>query len=344
MMSTEFCKRVDIKQFYKLLSRDLPPDELLVREINYKKTENADGSTSVQFHKDWSGMLPDCEMAFLDEGFKANSTTLNKLLDIILDRKFAMNGEVHVAKTMTVIIASNETPEDECKAFYDRFLFRFVFHYLKEQSSVRDMFSMDANPRSVTVITGEELKAAQDLVKEVELPEPIIDKLIELRQEVHNAGYIHSNRRWKQCLDVVKASAFLQGKSEADEDCLDFLQHVLWHDPNAEEIRKVRSLVLQAVNPLRQQIVEMYEEAEDVLRALKNEKEEDKVQKMAVEGNKKLKSVQKRMKEVIKEIGKRGRPVARYEELSDKVTLMQSEIVSDYLGVDLSSIGLKLGI
>lgn len=342
MMSTEFCKRVGTSQFYKLLSRDLPPDELLVREILYKKRENPDGSASVKFEKDWTGMLPDCELAFLDEGFKANSTTLNKLLDIILDRKFAVNGEVHKAKTMSVIIASNEVPEDECKAFYDRFLFRFIFHYLKEQGSVRNMFRMDENPRPVTTVTKFELAAAQEAVNDVEIPDAILDKMIELRHEIHNAGYIHSNRRWRQALHVVKASAFMQDKDVADEDCLDFLQHVFWHNPTPDEIRAVRALVLQAVNPLRQQIVQFYEEAEDVLRSLQVEKDEDKVQKLAVEGNKKLKNIQKKMKGVIKQISDRNRPTARYEELSDKVTLMQSEIVSEYLGVDLSSLNMNI--
>ena len=126
-MSNEFCKRLKgSRHFYKLLSRDMAPDELLVSEFIIKEWDDADGSKHTQFLKSTKNMLPECEIAFLDEGFKANSTTLNKMLDIILDRRYMMNGEIHDAKTETVILASNEMPEDECKAFFDRILIRYV--------------------------------------------------------------------------------------------------------------------------------------------------------------------------------------------------------------------------
>jgi MoxR-like ATPase len=335
MMTREFTKRISGRHFYKLLSRDMPPDELLVREYLMRKEERGDGVTSVQFEKQWEGMLPDCEIAFLDEGFKANSTTLNKLLDIILDRVFAMNGEIHKAKTQTVVIASNETAEAECKAFYDRIMFRYVFAHLREQGNVKKMFEMHRKPRPMTTITLEELAAAQQMVQDVEIPEELINKLVELRHDMHNqAGMEHSNRRWQACPDIIRASAWMQGKEVADADCMDCLQHVLWHDPTPEKIREVRKLVLQAVNPLKQQILEKFEQAQDVLRQCYAEKDADKRSKLAIESNKKLKQIQRNMNDLIKKVAARNRPTARFQGLSDRVTLMQSEVLTEFLDVD----------
>lgn len=335
-MVKQFTKRIQGRHFYKLLSRDMPPDELLVREYLLRKEERGDGVTSVLFEKQWDGMLPDCEIAFLDEGFKANSTTLNKLLDIILDHEFAMNGEVHKAKTQTVVVASNETAEAECSAFYDRLMFRFVFKYLQEQGNVKKMFNMHLNPRPVTTITLQELATAQALVEDVVIPDELLNKLVELRHEMHNAGGIeHSNRRWQACPAIIRASAWMQGKDVADEDCMDQLQHVLWHDPSPEKIREVRKLVLQAVNPIKQQILEKYDQAADVLRACYAERDEEKRSKLAIESNKKLKQIQRAMREQIKKVEARSRPTARYEGLFNKVTLMQSEILTEFLDIDM---------
>ncbi len=340
-MTKAFTKRIQGNHFYKLLSRDMPPDELLVREFLYRE-EKRDDATSVRFEKQWDGMLPDCEIAFLDEGFKANSTTLNKLLDVILDREFSINGVLEKAKTMTVVIASNEVPEDECKAFYDRCLFRYVFAYLREQGNVKRMFEMAENPRPVTTITLDDLRTAQALVDDVEIPDEIITKVVELRHDMHHKGVVHSNRRWQACPQIIKASAWMQGKSVADQDCMDPLQHVLWHDPDPTKIREVRAMVLQSVNPIKQQILEKFEQAEDVLRSCYAEKDEDKRSKNAIEANKKLKQLQRQMKDLIKQVEQRGRPTARYEELFNKVTIMQSEIVTEFLGVDLG-LGKALG-
>ncbi len=335
-MVKNFTKRIQGRHFYKLLSRDMPPDELLVREYLYKKRELGDGTTAVQFEKQWEGMLPDCEIAFLDEGFKANSTTLNKLLDIILDREFAMNGEIHQAKTQTVVIASNETAEAECKAFYDRIMFRFVFAVLREQGNVKRMFEMERKPRPMTVITLAELATAQAMVADVEIPDDLINKLVELRHEMHNSGGVeHSNRRWQACPDIIRASAWMQGKEVADPDCMDALQHVLWHDPMPEKIREVRKMVLQAVNPLKQQILEKFEQAQDVLRACYAEKEEEKRSKQAIEANKKLNKIHRAMNELIEKVGKRNRPTARYKGMADRVILMKSEILTEFLDVDM---------
>lgn len=71
------------------------------------------------------GMLPQAEVAFLDEIFKANSAILNTLLTMINERIFYNMGRPFKIKLTFVVGASNETPEEaNLGALYDRFPLR----------------------------------------------------------------------------------------------------------------------------------------------------------------------------------------------------------------------------
>eukprot|EP00913_Durusdinium_trenchii_P015737 g14789.t1 len=71
------------------------------------------------------GYLPECDVAFIDEIFKANSSILNSLLVILNERRFD-NGEQSLKVPLwCAVAASNELPDsDELDALYDRFLLR----------------------------------------------------------------------------------------------------------------------------------------------------------------------------------------------------------------------------
>lgn len=335
-MSKEFCKRiVGTHHFYKLLSRDMPPNDLLVSDYVIKEWIGDDGRKHVQFAYNTTGMLPDCEIAFLDEVFKANSTTLNKLLDIILDRRFMMNGEMMDAKTQTVVMASNEMPEDELLAFYDRILFRHVISNVVEPQSFFALLEFEYNADSPTTVNIDEVHEAQDLIRLVDVPKNVRHKLWELKKELFDAGFDHSGRRWKACKNIIQAEAWLNGRNKAIEEDLEVLQHCLWHTPDKASIKKVRDVVLQAVNPLKQQILDKFDEALDVIREVYGQKTEDERVKNAIEANTKLKKLGKHMDNLITQIRDKGKPVAKFEELRHKLTVMQSELVTDCLGVEI---------
>jgi len=72
-----------------------------------------------------TGMLPEAELAFLDEVFKGSTAILNTLLGILNERVFRRGHSVVQCPLRVCVGASNSLPEDESlAAFADRFLVR----------------------------------------------------------------------------------------------------------------------------------------------------------------------------------------------------------------------------
>jgi MoxR-like ATPase len=333
MISEEICNRIKgARFFHKLMARDLSPDEILVSDRVIRESVDEDGTKHIIFEKNPDGMLPESHIAFLDEIFKSNSTTLNKLLDIALERSYMMNGRRYKAVTQTIVGASNETPEDETRAFYDRIMLRYLVNNIREPSNFATLLTFEYSPNK-TVVTLDELMEAQKSVLSVQTDDSIINKLIELRRELKEVGIEHSNRRWKQAFGIVRAEAWINGRDEVQEEDLEILQHCMWSTPG-KEMKDVRDAVLQSVNPIKQQIISHFEMAQEERDAVYKHKDGTERAQRAVEANAKLKQMQDTMKNLIKQVKERGKPTAQYEEMLNKVTLMQAEIVTEHLGVD----------
>ncbi|MEM0332517.1 MAG: AAA family ATPase [Archaeoglobaceae archaeon] len=119
---------VNARFFYYLLSKYTVPDEIVgsIDPVAYRQG---------RFVRNVRGKLPDVELAFLDEIFKASSETLNTILHIMNERKFVdVDGSVYEVPLWSLFAASNELPMDsELAAFYDRFLLR---HFVRRIDSV----------------------------------------------------------------------------------------------------------------------------------------------------------------------------------------------------------------
>ncbi len=111
----------DRRHFEYLVTRFTTPEEIL-------------GTANIQlmldkavYMRQTQGLLPQAEIVFLDEVFKANSSILNALLAIINERLFHNAGRAWRVNLMMLFGASNEPPQDEdLGAFYDRFPVRCV--------------------------------------------------------------------------------------------------------------------------------------------------------------------------------------------------------------------------
>src|SRR5262249_24762305 len=113
------------RYFEYLLGRFTEPSEIF-GPIDLKRLKEGVVETETR------GMLPEAEIAFLDEVFLGSTAILNTLLQILNERTFR-RGHTRVACPLRVCVgASNQLPEDEPRAggapelgaFADRFLVR----------------------------------------------------------------------------------------------------------------------------------------------------------------------------------------------------------------------------
>src|SRR5437660_3556217 len=106
------------RYFEYLLGRFTEPNEIF-GPVDLRKLKEGVIETEV------SGMLPEADIAFLDEIFQGSTAILNTLLGILNEREFR-RGHTRIHCPLRVCVgASNALPEDESlAAFADRFLVR----------------------------------------------------------------------------------------------------------------------------------------------------------------------------------------------------------------------------
>lgn len=113
--------------FEVLLTRYSTSDEIL-GPANLKLMLNR-----AIFLRQTTGLLPEAEVAFLDEIWKANAAILNAMLSISNERLFYNAGRPVRVPLCMIFGASNEIPRDEeLHAIYDRFPLRVICHRVSE--------------------------------------------------------------------------------------------------------------------------------------------------------------------------------------------------------------------
>lgn len=223
--------------FKLLMTTFTTPDEV-VGPISLKGIEHD------MYRRVTSGYLPEADVAFLDEIFKANSPILNALLTALNERQFDNGGQRQKIPLQVCIGASNELPQDESlRALYDRFMLRCWVTGLKSGDSFRsllasggvgaDAYLDPALPGAIEYMRGNRCNV--DI-------EPVINSICNIRDALAAEADIEvSDRRWVKALSLVQAQAVMDGRLVADAMDLMILQHALWDDP--EDAAKVRRII-----------------------------------------------------------------------------------------------------
>ncbi len=200
------------------------------------------------------GMLPESDIAYCDEIFKASTAIRNTLLSIMNERKLLSGGNEIPAKTRMIIMASNEPPEDLESAFYDRLLLRhFVFPVKDdlENKLIAKAHELEFNKPKVPVEKAINLQDLDEVFKrigEIDVSK-VMDKYYEIRKKL-SAGPINlrmSDRRMGKALKVVAAHAFLEGREAATVEDLIVLKYIVPKD--AEELNIVSGVLEAELNP-----------------------------------------------------------------------------------------------
>lgn len=243
----------DAKSFEYLMTRFSTPDEVF-GPVSIRKLKDEDRYERLTEH-----YMPDASVVFLDEIWKAGSSIQNSLLTIINERVYR-NGQQELPVAIRALItASNELPSDgeSHGPLWDRLLLRYPLEGIRSernfQSMISDVDGMYDDPvEDELKITQEELKAWDQAINEVKLPEEVMAALQLIRQRIEAGNkkqdrrpLLIYDRRWKKTVRILRASAFLNGRSEVDLMDLFLVLHCLWDEP--AQIEWLRELVVRSI-------------------------------------------------------------------------------------------------
>ena len=270
-----------------------------------------------------TGKLPEAEIAFLDEVFKAGPAILNTLLSIMQERIFYNNGCPMQCPLISLIGASNELPSDDSLgALWDRFSVRLMVQYVRETDNFARM--LKTGNSALPVVGKAKLEAAQEAAAKVAIPANLVQSLTQIRQAMAERGIEASDRRYKESLDLIRASAFLAGRQEAVEEDLLVLQHVLWHDPS--QAKEVASIVFGVAEPLLVGIAELEDAA---LEAIKGAREAVNAgdSNAILDGVANLREVLKKMEALQEQVAGSSKASQALEKAHNRVRGWQAELL-----------------
>ncbi|WP_086268038.1 BspA family leucine-rich repeat surface protein [Campylobacter devanensis] len=199
------------------------------------------------------GYLPTAHFAFLDEIWKSSPAILNTLLTIINERIYRDGNKDIKVPLKGVVCASNEFPPDNqgLEALYDRMILRYFVKPLDEKENFFNLLQSPSSksPNCKERFTYDELeqilkdkekiKISPDALELIHNIKVTIEslatnteqtlKILGLKSLPENfkAPYI-SDRRWKQCAELLQTAALLSDRDAVERYDLALLAHLLW--------------------------------------------------------------------------------------------------------------------
>ena len=317
LLVDQLVKRIsDAKYFDLLLMKHSQPDEVFGGPNVKKLAEEG------IFERVTTGMLPEADIAMLDEIFKANAAILNACLRAMNERKFNKGTEVIEIPLHTVFAASNELADtEELAALWDRLHFRHHSSPLQETTNFVKMISSNIPDHPEALISIADIKAAAQAASLVIIPEEVLEATVTLKEQLLSQNIEVSDRRWREAMKAIRSEAFYNGHEVAEINDMRPLMHFLWNNP--DHIKIVRRLVLELANPLEREAAELLDNLTEAYSQyeLQFKDAENKQQKAAhgVEMFRKLNKAKDLYKELRKKQNKTGKTSDVMDELGEKI-------------------------
>lgn len=271
--------------FEYLMSKFSTPDEIF-GPVSIQKLKEED-----KYQRLTENYLPSANIVFLDEIWKAGPSIQNALLTI-LNEKVYKNGEEEMKVNIRgIITASNELPPQggNLAPIWDRFLLRLELGNIRKAKNFLNMITDSADPyvdniNNEVKIKNEEIDFWMEEIDKIELPAEVLNtiQIVKLRIDEHNAQANNAanpillyDRRWKKLVQLMRTSAFLNGRTKVDlMDCF-LMEHCLWNAPDqkefiqefvAEAVRKHGYTLSVNLGMLKKEVSEFEQDVEDETR------------------------------------------------------------------------------
>jgi MoxR-like ATPase len=233
------------RYFEYLLGRFTEPSEIF-GPIDLSKLQSGRVETLT------SGMLPEAEIAFLDEVFLGSTAILNMLLAILNERRFQRGHSVQQVPLRLCVGASNALPEDGAlAAFADRFLVRaFVAPVpdseletlLQAGLSKRDAHTHRTSLRELDVL----IRARRTV--NIAPVQPLVAQAVRLLRRI---GIGLTDRRIVRSQSLIAAAAAISGRAVATDRDLWPLVYAVPTAEGQESAREaLRGLFATSESPL----------------------------------------------------------------------------------------------
>lgn len=259
-----------VKYFETLLNQFSTPEDVFgnisLKALN-GEIEDENGNKKEEYRRLTENMLPEADIAFLDEIWKAGPAILNTLLTIVNERKFHNGSKVMDVPLKTLFAASNELPAKNrsLEALYDRFVLRLCVGFIADEDSFFDMvnepstsnFELSEEIKKLQ-ISNEELNDWKNQIDSVNLSEASRAVISAIRKELtvqnealseedKNKGELFEvgDRRWKKIIRILKTSAFLNDRTEVDLMDCQLIEYCIWGTEQQQE--KAREIVEKCI-------------------------------------------------------------------------------------------------
>ncbi|MBI4819830.1 MAG: AAA family ATPase [Deltaproteobacteria bacterium] len=309
MLARELVRRLEGKRGFEwLLTKFTTPEEIF-GPVSLPALEDG------RYERVTFGKLPEAEIAFLDEVWKANSAILNSLLTVMNERRFHQGTRVIDVPLLTLVAASNEIPEeDELGALFDRFLLRFTVSYIERDHRFAKLLTLPESPQPRAILSAADLASLFEQVERIAIPDGVIADIIEIRRLLNAEGVIASDRRYRQALSVIRAATLLEGRDRATTGELRWLEHVLWTDP--EDRSKVSTVLAKVATGFDEELKKLLEQAREIEAYARRPWPDGQSKSRAVlEAHTKLKDLERRARTIEENAKERGRFTSRLAEM-----------------------------
>lgn len=304
MMIETLARMVGAKYFYYLLTKFTEPDELL-GPLDIEALKKG------EYRRITTNRLPDAEIVFLDEIFKASSAIRNTLLDIILNKRFLNGTRYQRLDLLALYTASNEVSKDaEDRAFYDRLLIR-AFHGYVPDSDVPELLEaglkLEHDSDVKPVMSVQDVRTLQDytMSRATKIHPTVRDAYIRALMMLRERGIELSDRRKVKCLKVAAAISIIYGGTTVSvDDVADALRYVAPGD--FEDVPVVEEVIMKAGLLGDKETIERLEtlraEAENLLRGI----EQKGVDNVTMQEVRALVSIRNRITAEVQALRKKG--------------------------------------
>ena len=253
-----------LKYFEYLMNQFSTPEDIF-GNISLKALNGDGESGKEEYKRITDGFLPQAEIAFLDEIWKASPAIQNTLLTIINERKFHNGGKVEDVPLKALFAASNELPtkNEGLEALYDRFILRLVVDFIQNEDLFFEMID-DSNSTDPIIsdndllISNEDLENWRKEIDKVKLSDAARAVISAIRKELtlqneslsdedkkNGELFEVGDRRWKKIAHILKTSAFLNDRNEVDLMDCSLIENCIWGTEKQQ--KKAREIVEKCI-------------------------------------------------------------------------------------------------